>query len=189
MLFVVLAITFISQIYLVDGQLLEVDSVSSPEDSESQHRLSSGLTTYECQGWTDIPTTIYLTSPNNPIGIYYQLDMNFILFCSEIVSANYPLNSESSHLKCNFIIKALYGARITLTPVDVTLDGGCFDNKLTIFDDSSYPHNTTLQYPGVSASCGQSSIPPSIHPITTSSDVSLQFLRTSNSGQYGQIVL
>ena len=51
------------------GQLLEVESVVAHDDHTEQHRLEPGLTTYQCQGWSDIPTTIYLTSPHRPIGI------------------------------------------------------------------------------------------------------------------------
>ena len=51
------------------GQLLEVESVVAHEDHNEQHRLEPGLTTYQCQGWSDIPTTIYLTSPHRPIGM------------------------------------------------------------------------------------------------------------------------
>ena len=115
-----------------------------------------------------------------------ELQQNINPISLEIVSPNYPLNTESSHIKCNFVVKTLYGAKITLTPVDVSLDGGCFDNVLTIFDDSVYPQNSSLEYPGLSASCGQSSIPPSTHPVVTKSGVSLQFLRTSDSGILSQ---
>ena len=70
-----------------------------------------------------------------------------------------------------------------MTPVDVTLEGGCADNKLTILDDSPAGVNSSLQFPGLSASCGQSSIPDSTRPITSDGTVSLQYLRTSNSGK------
>ena len=45
-----------------------------------------------------------------------------------------------------------------VTPVDVILDGGCADNKLTIVDDTPAADNSSLQYPGLSASCSQSTI-------------------------------
>ena len=99
------------------------------------------------------------------------------------MSSDYPLNSESSHIKCNFEVKSLHGSRIKMTPVDVTLEGGCADNKLTILDDSPVGVNSSLQFPGLSASCGQSSIPDSTRPITSDGTVSLQYLRTSNSGK------
>ena len=92
------------------------------------------------------------------------------------------MNSESEHLQCNFEVKALHGSKITITPVDVELDGGCSDNKLTILDDSPQTENSSLTYPGLSASCGQSSIPPSTHPLTTDGTVTVKFLRTLNSG-------
>ena len=100
----------------------------------------------------------------------------------EIISSDYPLNSESSRIKCNFEVKSLHGSRIKVTPVDVTLEGGCADNKLTILDDSRAGLNSSLQFPGLSASCGQSSIPDSNNPITSDGTVSFQYLRTSNSG-------
>ena len=106
----------------------------------------------------------------------------YTFFYLEIVSNNYPLNSESEHLQCNFEVKALHGSKITITPVDVELDGGCSDNKLTILDDSPQTENSSLTYPGLSASCGQSSIPPSTHPLTTDGTVTVKFLRTLNSG-------
>ena len=99
------------------------------------------------------------------------------------MSSDYPLNSNSSHIKCNFEVKSLHGSRIKMTPVDVTLEGGCADNKLTILDDSPEGLNSSLQFPGLSASCGQSSIPDSTRPVTSDATVSLQYLRTSNSGK------
>ena len=102
------------------------------------------------------------------------------------MSSDYPLNSESSHIKCNFEVKSLHGSRIKITPVDVNLEGGCADNKLTILDDSPAGLNSSLQFPGLSASCGQSSIPDSTRPVTSDATVSLQYLRTSNSGKISQ---
>ena len=68
MLLVAISILLVSD--LIQGQLQEVKSVTDHDDhQEDQHKLSTGLTTYECKGWSDIPTTIYLTSPDNPIGI------------------------------------------------------------------------------------------------------------------------
>ena len=62
------------------GQLLEVESVVAHDDHNEQHRLEQGLTTYQCKGWSDIPTTIYLTSPYSPIGIVQQLFLPVILY-------------------------------------------------------------------------------------------------------------
>ena len=98
------------------------------------------------------------------------------------MSNNYPLNSEESHINCNFEVKSLFGSKIRITPVDVTLDGGCFDNKLTIVDNSPEYQNSSLKFPGLSASCGQSSIPDSTHPLTSDNVVNVQYMRTSNSG-------
>ena len=62
------------------GQLLEVESVVAHDDHNEQHRLERGLTTYQCQGWSDIPTTIYLTSPHSPIGVVQQFSFTVIIY-------------------------------------------------------------------------------------------------------------
>ena len=62
------------------GQLLEVESVVAHDEHNKQYRLEPGLTTNKCQGWSDIPTTIYLSSPNRPIGIVHFSAILSLLF-------------------------------------------------------------------------------------------------------------
>ena len=65
-----LFLNLIFQYNSVECQLLEVESFVNTNDQNhnEQHKIVSGMTTYACNGWSDMPTTIYLTSPNNPIG-------------------------------------------------------------------------------------------------------------------------
>ena len=126
--------------------MLEVPSVAETGSHEDNHLVTGQLRTFHCSGWSEEPTTIYLTSHNNPV---------------EIVSDSYPFNSNSSNIQCTFEVKALHGAKVVLKPVDVELAGGCFDNSLTVVDDTS---SSPLQYPGLSAQCGQSDLPSSTHP-------------------------
>ena len=67
--FLTLMFALLLVMYRSQGQLLEVESIVAHDDHNQQYRLEPGLTTYKCQGWSDIPTTIYLSSPNRPIGI------------------------------------------------------------------------------------------------------------------------
>ena len=138
--------------------------MAETDHHDEHHHVMSHLRTYHCSGWSEEPTTIYLTSHNNPV---------------EIVSDSYPFNSNSSEIKCTFDVKAMHGAKVVMTPVDVEVNGGCFDNILTVEDDTE---DSPLMYPGLSAMCGQNHLPASTHPVHSSGTVRVSFFRTSNSG-------
>lgn len=140
--------------------------MAGTENHEDHHQVMGQLRTFHCSGWSEENTFIFLTSHNDPV---------------EIVSDSFPLNSNSSEIKCAFEVKALHGAKVVVTPVEVVMDGGCFDNTLTLEDDTLHLASP-LEYPGLSAQCGQSDLPPSTHPISTPGQVRLTYTRTSNSG-------
>merc|ERR1719187_1916064 len=89
------------------GEVLEVNSVAETDHRDEQHEVTGQLRTYHCSGWSDETTAIYLTSHNNPV---------------EIVSDSYPYNSNSSEIQCYFEVKAMHGAKVVMTPVDVEVE-------------------------------------------------------------------
>ena len=99
----------------------------------------------------------------------------------EIVSDSYPLNSNISNIACSFEVKALHGAKVVMTPVEVELEGGCFDNSLNIMTETD--SSSALAYPGLSAQCGQSDLPAATHPVSSEGAVWLSHHRTSSEGR------
>ena len=65
--------------------------------------------------------------------------------------------------------------------IETSLNEGCVDNKLTILDDTPENQNSSLKFPGLSAQCGQSSLPPSSRPLISSGVVTVKFLSMNNN--------
>ena len=86
------------------GQLLEVESVASHDDHNDQHIVSTGLTTYQCNGWSEIPTTIYLTSPSSPIGnetVIKWLEWDIYFFYLEMtIKYSFDMNKRTATYLC-----------------------------------------------------------------------------------------
>ena len=99
---------------------------------------------------------------------------------SEITSPNYPNSFNTTGLDCTWDITALHGAKVKLTVVEAVLDEGCFDNTLTLLDDTPQIQNSSLKYPGLSAQCGQSSLPRS-GSVISDGVVSVKFHSLNNN--------
>ena len=119
----------------------------------------------------------------NKQGQQVQRTAGDVLFRLEVESDG--RNASGEKVKLAGEVKVDFGGKVEIIKLgDAEKDvyQGFADNKLTILDDSRAGLNSSLQFPGLSASCGQSSIPDSNNPITSDGTVSLQYLRTSNSG-------
>merc|ERR1712142_159511 len=78
-----------------------------------------------------------------------------------ITSPNYPDAFNNTGLDCKWSFKALHGAKVQVQLVDSDLNDGCFDNILTVVDDTPETvKESAFKYPGMSAACGQSSFGP-----------------------------
>ena len=99
---------------------------------------------------------------------------------SEITSPNYPNSFNSTGLDCSWDVSALHGANVKLTVIEADVDEGCLDNTLTILDDSPHNSNSSLKYPGLSAQCGQSSLPRS-DSVISDGVVSVKFHSLNNN--------
>ena len=78
-------------------------------------------------------------------------------------------------------MSALHGADVKVTVVEADVDEGCLDNTLTILDDTPHNSNSSLKYPGLSAQCGQSSLPRSGDSVISTGVVSIKFHSQSNN--------
>ena len=68
-----------------------------------------------------------------------------------------------------------------LTVVEASLNAGCFDNTLTVLDDTPENQNSSLRFPGLSAQCGQSSLPPSSKSLISNGVVTVKFISLNNN--------
>ena len=78
-------------------------------------------------------------------------------------------------------MSALHGADVKVTVIEADVDEGCLDNTLTILDDTPHNSNSSLKYPGLSAQCGQSSLPRSGDSVISAGVVSVKFHSQSNN--------
>jgi len=129
----------------------------------------------DCTPSSTQPMEVLLKGPSHPI---------------EITSPGYPLPYNfSAPVDCIWDIKALHGAQVRMTVIEAEMDAGCFENTLTVLDDSPQgadPLTSPLKFPGLSAHCGQSSLPQFNHPITSKGLVNMKFHSSGNAGN-GQV--
>ena len=55
------------------------------------------------------------------------------------------------------------------------MDEGCLDNSLTVLDDTPEHQNSSLKYPGLSAKCGQSTLPYSGQSVISTGTITIRF--------------
>ena len=65
--------------------------------------------------------------------------------------------------------------------IEAVVNEGCFDNTLTLLDDTPQNRNSSLKYPGLSAKCGQSSLPRSGESVVSDGVVSVKFHSLNNN--------
>ena len=100
---------------------------------------------------------------------------------TEITSPNYPNSFNSTGLDCSWDISALNGAKVKVKVIEAVFNEGCFDNTLTLLDDTPQHRNSSLKYPGLSAQCGQSSLPPISESLISDGVVSVKFHSLNNN--------
>ena len=110
-----------------------------------------------------------------------NLSLNNSSLFTEITSPNYPNTFNSSRLHCSWDISALHGANVKVTVIEAAVNEGCLDNTLTILDDTPENRNSTLKYPGLTAKCGQSSLPRSGQSVVSEGVVSIKFDSVNNN--------
>ena len=142
----------------------------------------SGLS-YECGKSSLLSMDVQLKGPEHPVGKQNILFifLNPFSLSKEITSPSYPNTFNSTGLDCSWDIRALHGAKVKITVIEADLDEGCFDNTLTLLDDTPQHQNSSLKYPGVSAHCGQSTLPGSGKSLISDGVVTVKFHSLTNN--------
>ena len=84
-------------------------------------------------------------------------------------------------MTCTWDISALHGAHVKVTVIEAVLNEGCFENRLTVLDDTPVNQNSSLKFPGLSAQCGQTSFPPSTQTLISKGVVTVKFVSLNNN--------
>ena len=108
----------------------------------------------------------------------------YIYIHLDVTSPNYPDSFNLTDLNCKWTFKALHGAKVQVQLVDSDLNDGCFDNILTVVDDTpTTMAESSLKFPGKSAHCGQNDFGPKDMKHQALGDVvTVTFKSSKNNG-------